>query len=974
MVGRTEELELLRDALGRGRTGQPSVVLVRGEAGIGKTRLVEEFIAGIDADESPPVVVAVGQCVHLGTIGTPFLPVRRLLRALRGKVGNDAFREAVPAPRSLAALGAILPELATEEFASLPVGPGLLADAIEQLLVNLSLDRHLVLVLEDLQWADASTLDLLRSLAITDDGSHLTIICTFRLDDLHSGDPAAQFHREVSSSRSATTIELARLALTQTAELIGELSADLEPRAAARVAVRSEGVPFIVEELLGVDDRTLPSTLRDIVLARIARLSPDARDAVSALAVGGDRVDHAVFAEIEPRATAVSMREAIDARVLVATDGGYQFRHALIREAVYNEILPGERAALHKQYALTLQPRVDDGERRLATAAAEHWLRAGDLARVFDASLIAREDARASLAVTGAIELGDRLLNLWAQIPDAETRAGTTLADMTVTIMQECNAIGRHAEMISIGTRTITALGTADSVGRARVHRCLAVAYANGDRRREERLELGKARRLLEPEHGRSRDATLALVMSMELISAVADDRLRFREEIDECLELARRSCSDTEMGPVLAHTAWALADRGFLVDAARLIERAVDGSLLSGSLGARTVETHVLNLLGRFDDAAEISEQSVTLAGELGVRPGEGTLTLFLTSVASARMALGDLPRAQAALVQALADLPEDGGKPDRGRIAVIAATIDTWDGRPLDAAAVEAMTALVGGDTDDRLAVMAITAEDQLNRAENASEQEGRRATESAVRVFAPLADPSISTHAGGLRAALPAMARTAQRAAAEGLTGEHLSQLTRTLDATIADLGDDPAGVALRAVAAAEAAEVTHARDQDVADAWRAAVDAAAAGFVPVRYRLYAEYRLAVALIQAGDASEAARKLSQIIDEAPTKGAAVVGEWARAIASRLGIRVARRREAAAPDLTTGLERLTPREHEVLALVAQGLSNPEIGRKLYMSPKTASVHVSSILVKLGASNRTEVATMYATALAHGG
>ena len=972
MIARTEELGVLRDAFARGRTGQPSVVLVRGEAGIGKTRLVEEFIAGFDSDESPPVVVAVGQCVRLGTIGTPFLPVRRLLRALRGKVGDNAFREAVQAPGRLAVLGAILPELATEQSASLPGSPGLLADAIEQLLVNLSFERHLVLVLEDLHWADVSTLDLLRSLAITDDGSHLTIICTFRLDDLHSGDPAAQFHGEVSASRSATTVELARLAPVHTAELIGELSPGLDPRAAARVAARSEGVPFIVEELVGVDDRTLPSTLRDIVLARIARLSPDARNAVSALAVGGDRVDHAVFAEIDARATATTMREAIESRVLVATDGAYQFRHALIREAVYNELLPGERAALHEQYARALQPRVDDGETRLATAAAEHWLRGGDLLRAFDASMIAREYARASLAVTGAIELGDRLLNLWAQIPDAADRAGTTLADITVTIMQECNAIGLIAEMISIGTRTITALGAADPVGRARVHRCLAVAYANGDRPREERLELGKARRLLERENGRSRDATLALVVSMELLSAVADDRLRFRDEIDECLELAQRSCTDTEMGPVLTHAAWALADRGFLLDAARLIERAVEGSLLSGSLAARTVESHVLELLGRFDDAAEVSEQSLTLAGELGVRPGEGMLTLFLTSVAWARMALGDLRRAHAALSQAMADVREDGGESDRGRIAVIRAMIDTWDGRPLDAEAVEAMTALVGGDADDRLSVMAVTAEDELNRTENASGQGRRRATEGAVRAFAPLADPSISTHTGGLRAALPVMARTAHRAAAEGLAGEHLPQLIRTLDVTIADLGDDPAGLTLRAMAAAEAAEVTHATEQDVADAWRAAADAASAGFVPVRYRLYAEYRLAVALTQASDTTGAARVLSQLIDEAPTKGAAVVGEWARALASRHGIRVTPRREAAPPDLTTGLERLTPREHEVLSLVAQGLSNPEIGRKLYMSPKTASVHVSSILVKLGASNRTEAATMYATALAH--
>ncbi|HZL80882.1 MAG TPA: LuxR C-terminal-related transcriptional regulator [Demequina sp.] len=147
----------------------------------------------------------------------------------------------------------------------------------------------------------------------------------------------------------------------------------------------------------------------------------------------------------------------------------------------------------------------------------------------------------------------------------------------------------------------------------------------------------------------------------------------------------------------------------------------------------------------------------------------------------------------------------------------------------------------------------------------------------------------------------------------------------------------------------------------------DAWRAAMSLIETEpvqvAVPRRLEHEARYRLAVALADAGEKAEAVALLRRVVHEAPPHGIALVARWAREALKRLG--------ADSTPTSGPLEGLTPRELEVLALVAEGLTNREIGARLFMSPKTASVHVSAILAKLGASNRTEAATLYTTRLA---
>src|SRR5690606_32018668 len=229
-----------------------------------------------------------------------------------------------------------------------------------------------------------------------------------------------------------------RLSEADVAEQVQLITGDLPPDALQSVVNRSDGVPFFVEELVGLDGVPMPDTLRDLVLARFERLGDTARDVVGLVAVGGVQVDHEVLRQVQPRdlELSVGLREAIAANVLVAEPDGYRFRHALIQEAVHDQLLPSERVELHRRYASVLQERVSQGEAGLAAAVAEHWLGARDLPRAFDATVAAHEHAMSAYAPAAAAQLGERLLELWPQVPDAPARAGTSLHRLTAVVAQ----------------------------------------------------------------------------------------------------------------------------------------------------------------------------------------------------------------------------------------------------------------------------------------------------------------------------------------------------------------------------------------------------------------------------------------------------------------------------------------------------------------------------------------------------------
>jgi predicted ATPase len=346
-IGRADELGRLEATLDRAEQGQPQVMLLAGDAGIGKTRLLLEFA---DQARRRGVQVLAGGCVELGDIGLAYLPV---VDALHGLADDPAEAEllaevAMTAP----GLGRLLPGIEQAGPVVGLVGDGQdqlqVFDAVRTLLMRRSEQSPVVVVLEDLHWADRSTRDLIAFLARILRSGRVLLVASYRSDELHRRHPLRPLLAELVRLPGVERIELVPLSRAELAELPADRVAGIH--------VRSEGNPFYAEQLLaagaGDAEVALPPTLADVVLTRVQGLSEPAQQVLRVAAVAGRRVPHRLLAEAAGRPEADlerGLREAIGAGVLVAdsTSGTYAFRHALLQEAAYGELLPSEQVRLH---------------------------------------------------------------------------------------------------------------------------------------------------------------------------------------------------------------------------------------------------------------------------------------------------------------------------------------------------------------------------------------------------------------------------------------------------------------------------------------------------------------------------------------------------------------------------------------------------------------------------------------------------
>ena len=371
-VGRTEELARLRELLARAADGEAGVALVGGEAGVGKTRLADQLAATANEQD---VRVLRGGCVPLGEEGLPFAPVTAALRGLVGKL-DPAELEAVAGP-ARADLGRLLPDLAwgAGAAAAAAVGAGgagasqgrlfeLLLGVVERLAAT----APLLLVMEDLHWADRSTRDLVAFLAAYLRSVRVLLLLTFRSDELHRLHPLRGLLGELARNRRVERLELPRFTRAELAEqLAGLLGADPPARLVDDVHARSEGNPFFAEELVvasdgaGAGPGALPPSLREVLLARVVRLGGGTQQVLRVAAAAGRGVTQLLLAAVAGMGEAAlldGLREAVDRQLLLPEPGGdgYLFRHALLAEAVCGELLPGERVRLHTALAGGLRP------------------------------------------------------------------------------------------------------------------------------------------------------------------------------------------------------------------------------------------------------------------------------------------------------------------------------------------------------------------------------------------------------------------------------------------------------------------------------------------------------------------------------------------------------------------------------------------------------------------------------------------
>ncbi len=394
-------------------------MFVDGEAGVGKTALVKEFTA--EAIELGATVL-IGACVELAAEDIPLAPI---IAALRGP-GRD--RQAA-AGEFAEVLGYLLPQQGGEfDPRDLP-SQARLFQSLLATFERAAEARPLILVLEDLHWADRSTLNLLDMLARGLDEVPILVIGTFCADEVQRRHPLRALLAELDRLEVVNRLRLGRFSEAQTGELVSALLGERStPRLIKEIFERTGGNAFFVEELARAvragSAAGLAERLQDLLLARVERMSESARNVVSLVAIAGRRVPHEALSAAfdEPSDILLkAVREAVDAYVLEPEEDGYAFRHELVREAVAGNLLPGERLLLHRAYAEALEARPDLlPAERLAADLAHHWLGADQPAKALPALLNAAAAAERAHAFAEQYQLLRRVLDIWPRLPSPQ--------------------------------------------------------------------------------------------------------------------------------------------------------------------------------------------------------------------------------------------------------------------------------------------------------------------------------------------------------------------------------------------------------------------------------------------------------------------------------------------------------------------------------------------------------------------------
>jgi DNA-binding SARP family transcriptional activator len=432
LVGRADELTRLEDAFEAATAGHGTTALVAGPAGIGKTHLVEQFARRARAAGA---TVLSGRCIDLVGAGLPYLPLVEALRPLCGSPWLDELRG------ELRELPRLHPDLHPDLTADAPlVDPAesrarLFAEVLA-ILEHLSQGAPVVLVLEDLHWADGSTLDLFAYLAHAVPERRILVVGTYRSDAMH---PEHEVHRlavGLRRARSTTTVELGPLQREEIETLVAGIDDGLSAELTTAVCARSEGNPFFATELAAAAARgehELPPALHDLLLATIARLGTDTRAVLRVVAAAGRDVPSRLLTavmDLPESAILDALRQAVEHHVLVADQlrRSFRFRHALFADAVYATLLPGECEELHARLAAALarDPSLA-ASRAIAGELAQHWVAARQPMQALSASLQAARDAQALSGLDEALRHLEQVLLLWDEVPSAEDLAGVAL-------------------------------------------------------------------------------------------------------------------------------------------------------------------------------------------------------------------------------------------------------------------------------------------------------------------------------------------------------------------------------------------------------------------------------------------------------------------------------------------------------------------------------------------------------------------
>ncbi|HEX8093243.1 ATP-binding protein, partial [Jatrophihabitans sp.] len=423
-VGRADELGLLLRRLADARLGHARTVLIGGEAGVGKSRLLSEFTR---AARHAGAHVLAGTCEeHFGD-PTPYGPLLQVLESFGRDYGPQ---RAAELGRSAYTRLAAFFDLGSDSMTS----PQQVFLAARRMLDGIGAHAPVVLILEDLHWADPSTLDLVRHLgqALPED-RHLLLVCSYRSRELRRGEPLWQLLAGATFLRRTERLELPAFGRTELHEfLAGTSGGPVDPTLVERCFEWSDGIPFYAEQLMvagaldNPEDVELPDDIRDVVLSRLSDLGPDALKVLRVAAVAGRAMSRRLLRTVSGMPGEVlndALQECFDRQMLVAghNEDVYRFRHALLREAVYRSTVRDAQVDLHVRMAeaLAAEPRLSLTEGSAAAEQASHWYQAGNRPQALASAVQAGEIAARTLAFRSAEVQFTRALKLWQQVEDA---------------------------------------------------------------------------------------------------------------------------------------------------------------------------------------------------------------------------------------------------------------------------------------------------------------------------------------------------------------------------------------------------------------------------------------------------------------------------------------------------------------------------------------------------------------------------
>jgi DNA-binding CsgD family transcriptional regulator len=963
LIGRTAELgellRLLEDAPPR----PVNSVVVSGDAGVGKTRLLAELT---ERAAEHQILTLIGHCLDFGEPGLPYLPFTEAF----GRLARERPERIDALLRDVAAIARLLPTRrvlgASGELLDERIQRAELFDAVLTALLALAADGPVLLVIEDAHWADQSTRDLMGFLLARLGDDDVSLVVSYRSDDLHRRHPLRPAVAEWARLPKVERLHLAPLGAGEVRTLVRTLHPQPMPeRQIMQIVNRADGNAFFAEELVAATEQStdcdsVPAELAELLLVRVDRLSAPARRIVRIAAVAGHRVTHGLLsavADLPDGELDAALREAIDSYVLEPRgEESYGFRHALLAEAVYDDLLPGERTRLHAGYAAALTKGGVDGT---AAELARHAHESHDLPTAYLASVRAGDEAMRVAAPQEAMQHYEAALQLSAHAP-------------------------------------------ADDADRGQLVRKAADAASDAGHPLRAVELIREALSQLPPDTHPTVRAKLLYDMATFVFAVESDDPLSWTTE---AVGLMADEPPSAFRAKLMALHATGMAAMGRGLDATRWAQDALDMANDIGQPHAASDARTTLAVLQR--NAGQPSAAARDLVAVAEDARHAGQLTVELRSrfnLGSLHYEQGDLDAAVDAFRSGVERATAAGRQwaPFGLGCAVLLALVQyvrgEWDaslqttdirGLPAppmpEATLAAAALAVRAGRGEERVLdllpvlrpwwrrdgmIAVLTAGPGIEMyVQRGQVAEAFELLDDVNSTLAQLWQNAAYLGRIRLSALAVAGASTAVVSAPAGRRAEWVERAASVVEAgrVSAEQGV-PAGrrPGVEAVAWTTRLEAEWSRLR-----WLAGVDAPALethighwersvkdfGYGDVYEQARSRTRLAAVLRAAGRGSEAAEQAASAREVARGLRAEPLLAELRALGTA--------RHATRDVESTGPAALTDRERDVLALLVDGRTNRQISQQLYISAKTVSVHVSNILTKLGVSSRAEAAAL---------